>query len=121
MITLKRKIGNLGEGLAKDYLKKKGYKIIDQNYFWQGGEIDLIALDQGDLVFVEVKTRTENSYGWPEQAVNFSKQKKIFKTAERYLQDYKGAVKNYRVDVISVEINKIKKKAEIRHFKNNLY
>ena len=128
MITIRRRIGDFGEKLAKDYLKRKGYKVINQNYLKREGEIDLIALDQKDLVFVEIKTRTEDNsmsrFQWrrfPEQSVNRSKQKKIIKTAEKYIKEYKGKVNNYRIDVISVEIDRKTKKARIKHFENILY
>jgi putative endonuclease len=122
MITLKRQIGNLGEKLAKKFLKKKGYKIIKENYLKREGEIDLIAVDKEDLVFIEVKTRKKGStYGWPEEAVDYSKQKKLIKTAQKYLYDYRGPLKNFRIDVISVEIDKEENKAFIKHFENILY
>lgn len=124
MITLKRQIGNLGEKLAEEYLKKKGYKVIGRNYFWRGGEIDLIAEDGEALVFIEVKTRIEiqcNCHSCPEKAVDYSKQKKLFKTAQKYLQDYKGSLKNYRLDVISIEIDKKTRKVKIRQFENVFY
>jgi len=121
MITPKRQIGNLGEKLAEEYLKAKGYRIVDRNYLWREGEIDLITEDKETLVFVEVKTRAEIQYSYPEKAVDYQKQKKLFKTAQKYLQNYKGSLKNYRLDVISVEINKKTKRAKIRQFENVLY
>ena len=71
----KKQVGNLGEDLAKKFLKKRKYKILDCNYYIKGGEIDLITKDKnsGELVFVEVKTRSSNLGGWPEQAVNLIK------------------------------------------------
>ena len=80
------KIGKVGEQEAVKFLKKKNYKIIDQNFSCKIGEIDIIAYQKDTIVFVEVKTRKNNLFGTPGQAVNKSKQKKIIKTALYYLQ-----------------------------------
>ena len=116
----KKEIGDLGEGLAKEFLQKRKYKILDCNYYIKGGEIDLIVKDKNgdELVFVEVKTRSSNLGGWPEQAVNLVKKQKMFKTAEKYLRKNKYSVwQNYRFDIISVELNSLSRKAKIIHFK----
>ncbi|HDH53078.1 MAG TPA: YraN family protein, partial [Nitrospirae bacterium] len=71
------RLGQKGEELAVKYLRKKGYKIIKQNYKTKIGEIDIIANDGGTLVFVEVKTRESIAYGMPFEAVNSYKRRKI--------------------------------------------
>ncbi|PKL72440.1 YraN family protein [Candidatus Kuenenbacteria bacterium HGW-Kuenenbacteria-1] len=117
-ITLKRKIGDLGEKIAKQYLKKQGYKIIKQNYTNRAGEIDLIVKEKDQIVFVEVKTRTNQNFGYPEEAIDSRKQNKIFKTAQNYLIKEKIFSENYRFDVISIEMDQSTKKAIIKHIKS---
>ena len=72
---MKKEIGKRGEQLAAEYLKNNGYKILDTNYQKRKGEIDLIAYDptSDEIVFIEVKARSSQSYGYPEEAVNQNK------------------------------------------------
>ncbi|MEK9130406.1 MAG: YraN family protein [Patescibacteria group bacterium] len=114
-ITQKRKTGNLGEELAKKYLKKQGYKIIKQNYNSRVGEIDLIAREKDQIIFIEVKTRTNHNFGYPEESVDSRKQNKIRMAAQNYLVKEKIFSENYRFDVVSVEINQLTQKANIKH------
>ncbi len=80
-----RDVGFHYEDLACEYLKEQGYTIIERNYHNRFGEIDIIAREGDYLVFVEVKYRSDDSYGYPEEFVNYRKQRKIIKTAEYYL------------------------------------
>lgn len=99
----KKVTGNLGEKIAIDFMSKSGYKIIDKNFRSKIGEIDIIALDKNNIVFVEVKTRTSTKYGLPSEAVNSYKQSKIIKAAELYLTlNKKFKNLSIRFDVIEV-------------------
>lgn len=123
MLTQKRIFGDLGEKIAKEYLEKHGYAIIDQNYSKRWGEIDLIVESpEKELVFVEIKTRETNntpSVFLPEDSVNFQKQQKIIKTAQTFLYENKYIDDiSWRIDVIAIEINGTTRKATIRHLKN---
>jgi len=118
--TFKKDLGKFGEKLACDYLEEKGYAIIEKNFYTRGGEIDIIAKDGNILVFVEVKTRTSLVFGPPEEAIDFSKQRKLAKTIEFYLLKNNFYNQSYRVDSIAIEIDKERKKAKIRHEKNIL-
>ena len=102
MKVYNRKSGAWGEEEAKKYLKAKGYQILRQNYSNKLGEIDLICLKDGYLIFVEVKTRLTNAFGSPAQSVNFVKQQKIRKTALAFLSFYGDVDKDCRFDVIEV-------------------
>ncbi len=113
----KQIIGKQGEALAKKYLKDKGYKIVDEHYCLKGGEIDLIAKQGEFLVFVEVKTRTSNEFGLPEEAVNYFKQKSLAKAIKYYLWKNKITNKNVRFDVIGIKLNG-NKNPEINHFES---
>ncbi len=125
-----KQLGGLGEKVAFNYLKNKGYQILDKNYspkFISGpkrGEIDIVA-KKGDIIsFVEVKTLTENSGGQtsgilPEDKVNFLKKRKIMKMAEFWLMEKKIPLDSqWQIDVIAIKINQSLKKAKIRHFPN---
>lgn len=122
-----KKLGNLGEKLAQRYLKSKGYKILDKNYFFripgapQKGEIDIIA-KKGDLVsFVEVKTlrQARGNPFLPEDKVDFRKRKRIIKTAEYWLTKNKIPLDSkWQINIIAVTIDLSNKKAKIKYFKN---
>lgn len=114
----RQKLGRYGEMLACEFLMRRGYKIIDKNYRTRGGEIDIIAKEGEVLVFVEVKTRTNNKFGAPEEAIDFYKQNKLAKTAEYYLVYHNVPETDYRIDAIAIEIDLRDKKAKIRHKKD---
>jgi putative endonuclease len=95
------RLGQRGEGLAATFLRKKGYKIIAQNYKTSIGEIDIIARDRETLVFVEVKTRESLQYGQPFEAVNRYKKRKISNVATLYLKRL-DEIPPCRFDVVSI-------------------
>ena len=103
----KKFLGRAGEIKSAEYLKKKGYKILDTNYRTAVGEIDIIAEDGEVLVFIEVKTRSSDEYGAPSEAVNLKKQEKYYKTASLYLQKHKKTQSQCRFDVIEIENGQI--------------
>lgn len=95
-------IGNFGEEEATKFLIENGYKILTRNYSCRFGEIDIIAIEDNCLAFIEVKTRTTLKYGAPENAVNYWKQKHLSLSARNYIEQYH--MNNYfaRFDVIEV-------------------
>jgi putative endonuclease len=100
----KRTQGTEGENLAVDYLEKKGYRILDRNFRYDHGEIDIIAEDKHrTLVFIEVKARRSKTFGEPEDAVTVSKRKKIRKTADGFI--YLNSIDDQmcRFDIIAIE------------------
>ncbi|MFW6377257.1 MAG: YraN family protein [bacterium] len=111
----KRELGQFGEDKAAQYLKKKGYKIIERNFRYARGEIDIIASDGGYIVFIEVKLRRSFKYGLPESAVDTRKQNKIRKVAEYFLLGYESG-KKIRFDVISIQIED--GRGRLKHYKN---
>lgn len=102
----RQEIGRWGENLACKYLEENNYKVIDRNFLCQQGEIDIIAKDinQKELVFIEVKTRSNLKYGNPIEAVNKEKQKHMVQAIKYYI--YRNHIKDIpiRVDVIEVYI-----------------
>ena len=99
-------IGAVGEKIAHAFLKKKGYRLVASNYRTPLGEIDLIARKGSALVFVEIKTRTTSSLGPPFLSVTWKKQRHIVMTALMYLKKYGLLDSDWRVDVVSVKLNK---------------
>ncbi len=99
----KREIGTFNEKLAQEFLIKLGYEILDKNFFTTTGEIDIIAKKENLLVFVEVRSRSYNSFGKPFETINKAKIKKIIKTSQAYIS--KNNLHNFdvRFDVISIE------------------
>jgi len=94
--------GARGEEIAAGYLEKHNFRIIQRNFRCRCGEVDIIARDGGTLVFVEVKTRRNASYGLPQLAVTPFKQRQISKAALTYLSKYGLMKEDARFDVISV-------------------
>ena len=95
--------GKAGEELALRFLKKKGYRVLEQNYTCPVGEIDIIARDKKTLVFVEVKTRRSLSYGSARFAITPHKQRKISMTALYYLKANDQMQQAARFDVVTVQ------------------
>ena len=94
--------GRESESLAVRYLKKNGYKILEQNHRNQLGEIDIIARDKKTLVFVEVKARSSNRYGDPKWAVTPKKQRQMSKVALYYLKVTGQMQVKARFDVVTI-------------------
>jgi putative endonuclease len=108
--------GKKGENIAADYLKKNGYRILETNFRCPLGEIDIIARDKEDLIFLEVKTRRSADLGYPEEAVDSRKQKKISRLAEYYLQTNKLTNTPARFDVVAITMSG--SSTEVRLIKN---
>src|SRR5688572_28255294 len=79
-------LGDRGEMIAAGYLSRNGYKILEKNYRCKLGELDIICQKDGRIFFLEVKTRTTNQFGRPEESVGFLKQKKLIDLAKWYLK-----------------------------------
>jgi putative endonuclease len=108
-------LGKEGEKLAVQFLKARGFRIIDRNYRTAFGEIDVIAEEGGVLVFVEVKTRSGDAYGSPFEAVDRRKREKIKKVALCYLKEIRKQPPA-RFDVLSIDVESGRKK--IDHIKD---
>lgn len=106
------RLGEKGEGLAAGFLRKQGYKIIEQNFKTRIGEIDIIADDHGTLVFAEVKTRESIEFGKPFEAVNYYKKRKIAKVAMLYLKTLRD-IPPCRFDVVSIYYDKGRAECEL--------
>jgi putative endonuclease len=112
-------IGTKGEQLAANFLKNKGYLILDINWRFEKKEIDIIALEQDSIVFVEVKTRSNFKFGFPEEAVTESK-KAFLKIAAQAYYEQKEMDKPIRFDIISILLRN-NELPEILHVEDAFY
>jgi putative endonuclease len=119
MAGQKQSLGRWGEERAADFLKEKGYEILDRNIRTEYGEIDLLARQGTTLVFVEVKARSTQAYGHPEESVSSLKQQHMADAAESYLQSHPVHDGDWRVDVIAVT-RRQGQAPEILHVENAL-
>lgn len=112
----KREFGNKGEDLACEYLTKNGYEIIERNvHFSKLCEIDIIAKQKDTLIFIEVKTRKNNDFGSPLEAVTKTKYNNIKTGVFSYLQATPVKHKNFRIDIIGITLQP---KLKIEHLKS---
>lgn len=98
-------LGKKAEDYAISLLKKTSYKVLDRNFHSRFGEIDIIAIKDGVLIFVEVKARWSAKFGTPEEAVTPGKIQKIVKTAQYYYMTHKNLPEKQRIEVVALEIN----------------
>jgi len=108
--------GKWGEETAAQYLKNQGLKIIKQNWKCSYGEIDIVAQKEHMVVFVEVKTRKNNHYGLPEEAITRKKREHLIHTCMAYINAYE-IEDEWRIDIIAVQ-KKNGEDAEIEWFEN---
>jgi putative endonuclease len=112
-MTLKKiKLGAKGEDIAVHYLKSRGYRILERNYRVRLGEIDVIAEQGDDLVFIEVKTRSDNLFGSPFESVTLQKQKQLSKVALEYISKHGCHNRSARFDVVGIELHEGSKSFE---------
>ncbi len=114
----KQKIGFWGQKIAENYLIDNGYLIIDQNYRTPYGELDLIIRKNGEIVFVEVKTRTSNSFGYPEISITSKKKSHLIHSAEAYMQAQEEIIDNWRIDVVAIQGKPGENNIKIEWFEN---
>ena len=115
----KKNLGRKGEEQATLFLKSKGYRIVERNCKCKIGEIDIIAQNNNEYIFIEVKTRTTKSYGNPAEAINKNKIKHIINTSKYYL--LKNKLKNFFIRYDVIEIYLKGNKVFINHIRNVFY
>lgn len=111
-------IGRHAENIAVDFLMKKGWKILTQNYRYRRSEVDIIAQSQDIIVFVEVKYRASDAFGNPEDAVDERKQNQIIQGANHYVYT-QNISSNIRFDIISIQ--QMMNEYQITHFEDAFY
>jgi putative endonuclease len=116
--SARRGLGSAGERLAAVELARRGYCIRELNYRSRLGEIDVVAEEAGELVFVEVKTRRGLAFGLPEEAVTACKQRKLREVAQGYLAEHGMDDVPWRVDVVAVQLSPAGNVQEVRVFRS---
>jgi putative endonuclease len=112
--TARQALGRSGERLAERTLRAHGYRILARNFRCRYGEIDLVAEDGEELVFVEVKTRRGASYGTPEEALTRRKQQHMLAAAGHYLDLHGACERPWRIDVVAVQLSARGQLEEVR-------
>ena len=112
----RRRLGASGERLAASWLEARGYRILGCNWRCAYGELDVIAEDAGELVFVEVKTRRGAAMGLPEEAITPSKRQHLVAAAQTYLEAAGTPERAFRIDVVAVQLAPGGKLLEVRHY-----
>lgn len=118
MKKLNKEIGNYCEDLAKIYLKKNNYHVLDCNFKNFLGEIDIVCIQNNLLIIVEVKGRYSYDYGLPKESVNFSKQRSIIKVTNAYISYKKLFNLNVRFDIIEIYLNSKNTDFTLNHIKD---
>ncbi len=112
-----KKIGAIGEKIAQEYLVNEGYEIVEKNFYCRFGEVDIVAKNGEEIIFVEVKTRKQIKYGQGAESVNYYKKNHIYKVAEFYTYIYQIYETPISFDVIEVYLFD-DKETRVAHIKN---
>ncbi len=101
----RRDTGRLGERIARDFLEREGYIILETNYRSTYGEIDIVARKGDYLVFAEVRTRASLSFGAPEESVTPLKKGHLIATAQDYYQSHQNLPELWRIDLVAIQLD----------------
>ena len=114
----RRDTGNLGEKLAREFLRERGYDILETNYRCREGEVDIVARHEDSLVFVEVRAKTSREFGSPEESITPAKQERLKATASHYIQTHDNLPTSWRIDVVAIELSPRGKPSRIELIEN---
>lgn len=117
-MTYQKQLGNKGERIAAEYLQRENFQLLDKQYHTRFGELDIVALEFGMVVFVEVKTRTSDRFGLPEASMTPAKIERIENAGLIWLQEHPDAPDDWRIDVISLFLDPQGQVLDLKHFKN---
>lgn len=113
-------LGSWGERLAAAYLAERGFEILERNFYTPYGELDLVMRRANEMVFVEVKTRSSEMFGWPELALTPKKRAHLLNAALYYLEQHPEFEGDWRIDVIAIRRVIGKKSPELLWIENVL-
>ena len=114
----RREVGIQGEKIAREFLEKQGYYILETNYRCPEGEVDIISRDADCLVFTEVRARRSHTFGTPEESITPTKMARLRNIAARYQQEHANLPDQYQIDVIAIAMSPQGKPLTIRHIEN---
>ena len=115
MPTPRTKLGTWGESLACRHLQGKGYRITATNYRNRHGEVDIVARDGEELVFVEVRTRRPGSYGAPEESLSPAKVRRLLNTCQEYVQEMEFDEIGWRIDLVCIYLGRGGRVEDVQH------
>ena len=115
MPTARGRLGDWGEGVAGRFLQGKGYQILETKYRCTWGEVDIVARDGDELVFVEVRTRRDTKYGTPEESVTRTKARRLILTAQDYIQRHADSNAGWRIDLVAIRLDRRRRVLAISH------
>lgn len=101
----KRETGKQGEKIAADFIRKRGYKILNTNIRYPEGEIDIVARDKKELVFLEVRTKSDEKFGSPEESITTDKKNRLTSLSLRYIQKHSSS-ESWRIEMVAVVLDK---------------
>lgn len=113
-----RAVGAAGEALAAGWLERGGLRIVARNYRCLGGEVDLVADDRGEVVFIEVRTRRVGGLVGPEESVTRRKQQRLIRAAEHYLQAAGAGERPWRIDLVAIEVELTGRVRRVEHLRS---
>ena len=111
----RQKLGKTGEDLASEYLRHHGYTVIERNFKARYGELDIIAVKDNTLVVIEVKTRENNAFGNPEEAITKRKLRELILTTQYYSVLHPELPQLLRIDLIAIAMNTEVQKYRLKH------
>ena len=114
----RRDTGILGEKIARDFLKRRGYRILETNYRCPEGEIDIVAKQKDSLVFIEVRSKTTANFGSPEESITRAKMHKLRTVAAYFQQTHEDLPSAWRIDMVAVELDQKNKPTRIELIEN---
>jgi len=118
LLADRKRLGRWGEKQGEKFLKSKGLKTLARNFSCKTGEIDLIMVDgDGSIVFVEVRTKADESFGPPEETITQPKRAKLMRAARYFLAAHKIEDRPLRFDVVTVVLGQVGR-PQIRHYQN---
>lgn len=113
-----KRLGRWGEKRCERFLKKKGLKTLTRNFSCKTGEIDLVMVDNdSSIVFVEVRTKADDSFATPESSITSAKKTKLFRTARYFLASNKIEDRPFRFDIVSIVLGRTSR-PKLNHYKN---
>jgi putative endonuclease len=120
-LLTRRELAQLGENLAAAHLTRRGFRILERNFRIPRGELDLIAQDGPELVFIEVKSRIGRAESTPEEAVDARKVRRLTRLAEAYLAQGGKEDAMWRIDVVAVVLDSSGRLVRLEHLRNAVY
>ena len=118
MPTPRTKLGSWGEEQASQFLQDKGYQILTTNYRSSYGEVDIVAQDGNELVFVEVRTRRSEKFGAPEESLSKAKVQRLVNTCQDYLQNTAREDTSWRLDLVCLYLGQGRQVRRIQHLEH---